>query len=178
MSWTAGGFCRRFHRLIGITAIAAVTVGASGAFFYGIRRPPDFSAFTPELLAGVEWHYAGSVATADRLALGDRIGEVAIHAGLLPSALLGYWQAASGMLDLGGHIRFIAYLQLGFILVAAAAYVRWYSGRWLPVILAMLLVLPWVTPIHAAALYPNQSAWRFFGLGFGDLPPRISHRPM
>jgi hypothetical protein len=160
---------QRRERLLGIIIVAAVAIYAAGVFLYGITLLPDFSSFTPELLAGVEWHYAGSVATADRLALGDRIGEIAIHAGLLPSALMGFWQNVFGMLDLGGHIQFIAWLQLIFFLMAAAAYAKWYSGRWLPAVIAVLLVLPWVVPIHAAVLYPNQSAWRFLGLGFGTL---------
>jgi len=156
-------------RRIGILAVIAVAVYAVTTFLFGTQRTPDFHSFTPGLLTGIEWHYAGSVATADRLALGDRIGEIAIHAGLLPSAVLGYWQTAFGMLDFGGHIRFIAYLQLVFFLIAVAAYAKWYSKRWLPIVIAVLLVLPWVTPIHAAVLYPNQSAWRFLGLGFGVL---------
>lgn len=170
LAFRAAGFIsQRCERFLGIIAVVVVATYAAGVFLYGVAQQPDFSAFTPELLAGVEWHYAGSVATADRLALGDHIGEIAIHAGLLPSALMAYWQTTVGPLDLGGHIRFVAGLQLCFFLLAVAAYAKWYSGRWLPVIVAVLLVMPWVVPVHAAVLYPNQSAWRFLGLGFGTL---------
>lgn len=154
----------------------ALTATIAAAAFYalvlcacGLWIVPDFRGFNAELLTGVQWHYSGSVASADRLAAGQRLGEIPIHSGLLPSVLLGYTQAVAGTLDLGGHIRFIAALQTVFIALAAAAYWTWYRERPAAFVLAFLATLPWVQPLHAAVLYPNQSAWRFLGLAFGVL---------
>src|ERR1700694_919386 len=133
----------------------------------GILRQPDFSGFSRGLLAGVEWHYSGSVASADRLAIGERLGAVPIHSALLPSVLLGAWQKANGMLDFGGHIRLLAFLETVLLVVTLAGYWMWDAGRAIPWLVASFLVLPWIQPLHAAVLYPNQSAWRFLGFCVG-----------
>lgn len=156
-------------------AYVAVVVYAVTLVLLGVFKTPDFSGFSPALLAGVEWHYSGSVASADRLAIGQRLGDVAIHSGLLPSVLLAVWQKTVGMLDFGRHIQVVASLQAIMLVIAIAAYRVWYSARTLPWLLAVLLVLPWIQPLHAATLYPNQSAWRFLGLGVGVLVLILIH---
>jgi hypothetical protein len=142
-------------------------------------RPPDFSGFSAGLLAGVEWHYSGSVASADRLGIGERLGEVPIHSALLPSILLGAWQQAHGMLDFGGHIRLLTFLETLLLAVAVAAYGFWHAGRAIPWLAGLLLVFPWIQPLHAAVLYPNQSAWRFLGFCAGvALLAAVHARPL
>jgi hypothetical protein len=162
-------YVRRHERGIGVIAFAILISYVTTILLCGLLPLPDLREFTPGLLAGVEWHYSGSVASGDRLALGERLGEVPIHSGLFSSVILGYWQKSFGMLDMGSHIKFIGLLQLCFIVIIGMAYWIWYSGRWIPAILASLLTLPWVAPLHAAVLYPNQSAWRFLGFAIGML---------
>lgn len=155
------------HSVVRTAAAAGTLAYVSALVILGLVRDPSFQGFTPALVSGVEWHYSGAISSADRLALGERLGEVPIHSSLLGSVLLGAWQRANGLLDFGGHIRLLAVLQSLMIALAVIAYGAWYgwrSGGW---ILALLLVLPWMQPLQAAVLYPNQSAWRFLGLCAG-----------
>ena len=154
---------------------AAVALLAVTLITLGVLRDPSFQGFTPGLVSGVEWHYSGAVSSADRLAVGERLGDVPIHSSLLASVLLGAWQRAHGVLDFGGHIRLLALLQAAMVVLAAAAYAAWYRGRMGAWTLAFALALPWIQPLQAAVLYPNQSAWRFLGLCAGLTVLALAH---
>jgi hypothetical protein len=134
---------------------------------FGVFRQPSFANFIAGLISGVEWHYSGSVSSGDRIAAGERLGEVPIHASVLGSVLLAIWQRAVGLLDFGGHIRLLAVLQVLMMAALALAYGAWYRGRPAVWLLAVLLVVPWIQPMQAAVLYPNQSGWRFLALAVG-----------
>lgn len=165
-AWTLVGRFERAHRLRG-AAVATGAVYLLALAWFGMSRQPSFLGFGAELIAGVEWHYGGAVASADRIGIGERLGEVPIHSSLLGSVLLGIWQHVNGLLDFGGHIRVLAVLQslmLAIVALSCAHWYRWRAGAWL---VGMLLVTPWIQPMQAAVLYPNQSAWRFLGLCFG-----------
>ncbi len=126
--------------------------------------PPDLRGFTPEGLSAVEWHYSGNLGAGDHLAAGMPLGRVPLNAGLLSAVLLAGVERALGLFTFGTHIRIVQALQvLSLALITAALWI-WYRPRWLPVLLALLLILPWIQPLHVAILYPNQSAWRFLGL--------------
>lgn len=158
---------QRLARLITSLALGGAVAYLLVLASFGVSKQPGFGNFTPGLLSGVEWHYTGSVASADRIAAGERLGDVQIHASILGSVLLGIWQRATGMLDFGGHIRVLATLQILMLLAAALAYGAWYRGRPGAWLVALLLVVPWMQPLQAAVLYPNQSGWRFLALGAG-----------
>jgi hypothetical protein len=157
----------RLARLVTRLALGGMVAYLLALAAFGVMKQPTFGNFTAGLLSGVEWHYTGSVASADRIAAGERLGDVQIHASILGSVLLGIWQRAAGMLDFGGHIRVLAVLQGLMLLAAALAYAAWYRGRLGAWLVALLLVVPWIQPTQAAVLYPNQSGWRFLALGVG-----------
>ena len=125
---------------------------------------PDLSAFTADGVSAIEWHYSGNLGAGDHLASGMPLGGVPLNAGLLSALLLAMAERALGILSFGAHIRIVQALQIVFLALAAAAFWQWYRPRRLPALLALLLVLPWIEPLHVAILYPNQSAWRFLGL--------------
>jgi hypothetical protein len=157
----------QWGRRTGRTAIFIFAVYGLAIVVLPMVRFLDLSAFSPELLSGVEWHYSGSVGSADRFAAGEVLGDVPIHSGLLPSVALGAWQHSRGMLTFGEHVAFIQGLQLVVLVACILGYGLWYSWRPAPWLAASLLLLPWVQPLHAAVLYPNQSAWRFLAFCLG-----------
>jgi hypothetical protein len=165
----------RLARAVSILALAASVTYMLALIFFGVLRQPSFMGFTPNLMAGVEWHYSGAVASADRIGIGERVGEVPIHSSLLASVLLGIWENANGVLDFGDHIRLLAILQVVMIVVMTLAYAAWYRWRAGPWLIGLLLVLPWMQPMQAAVLYPNQSSWRFFGLCVGIATLAFAH---
>ena len=126
--------------------------------------PPDLREFTPDGLSAVEWHYSGNLGAGDQLATGMPLGRVPLNAGLLSAVLLASGERVMGLFSFGTHIRIVQALQVLFLGLTTAALWSWYRPRWLPVLLALLLIFPWVEPLHVAVLYPNQSAWRFLGL--------------
>ena len=126
--------------------------------------PPELREFTSDGLSAVEWHYSGNLGAGDQLATGMQLGRVPLNAGLLSAVLLASAERIMGLFSFGTHIRIVQALQVLFLGLTAAALWNWYRPRWLPVLLALLLIFPWVEPLHVAVLYPNQSAWRFLGL--------------
>jgi hypothetical protein len=126
--------------------------------------PPDLREFTSDGLSAVEWHYSGNLGAGDQLATGMPLGRVPLNAGLLSAVLLASAERVMGLFSFGTHIRIVQALQVLFLGLTAAALWNWYRPRWLPVLLALLLIFPWVEPLHVAVLYPNQSAWRFLGV--------------
>lgn len=159
-----------FHKLArtaNTIALVGIVTYVAALVLFGVLRQPSFLGFTSGLVSGVEWHYSGAISSADRIGLGERLGDVPIHSSLAGSVLLGIWERANAVLDFGAHIRLLALLQGAMVLITAVAYGAWYgwrSGAWL---IALLLTLPWMQPLQAAVLYPNQSSWRFFGLSIG-----------
>ena len=176
--WAAArtGVLRKHGRVIARAVLIVVAAYAAWLCALGLILIPDFHGFAADGLAAVEWHYSGNLGAGDQLAAGRVLGEVAINAGTFSAVLLGILERYSGMLNFGGHIRLVAALQLVFLLAAAAALWKWYGGRWGAAVLAFLLLLPWVEPLHAAVLYPNQSAWRFLGLAAGVLALVYTYR--
>lgn len=166
---------QRVLRLLQTAALVACGVYILGLILLGLFRDPSFMGFTPPLIAGVEWHYSGSVASADRIAIGERLGDVPIHSSLLGSVLLGIWESANAILDFGGHIRLLSVLQTAMIAITALAYGAWYGWRPAPWLIGLLLALPWIHPLQAAVLYPNQSAWRFLALCIGIALLALAH---
>lgn len=126
--------------------------------------PPDLREFTPEGLSAVEWHYSGNLGAGDQLATGMPLGRVPLNAGLLSAVLLASAERVTGLFSFGAHVRIVQALQVLFLGLTVAALLNWYRPRWLPAFLALLLIFPWIEPLHVAVLYPNQSAWRFLGL--------------
>lgn len=143
---------------------AGVLVAYAGILvLLGLASDVDFRELSATLIAGTEWHFSGSVGSADRLGVGERLGTVPIHSTLLMSVLLGGWERAHGLLSFGAHIYLIVVLQAAVVIAAAWSYGRWHQWRFAPWAVATLLTVPWIQPLHAAILYPNQSMWRFFG---------------
>src|SRR4029077_19134187 len=126
--------------------------------------PPDLREFTSDGLSAVEGHYSGNLGAGDQLATGMPLGRLPLNAVLLSAVLLASAERVMGLFSFGTHIRIVQGLQVLFLGLTAAALWNWYRPRWLPVLLALLLIFPWVEPLHVAVLYPNQSAWRFLGV--------------
>lgn len=157
--------------IVGLVAAYAALLCA-----LGVALVPDFHGFTPDGFAAVEWHYSGNLGAGDQLATGARLGDVALNAGLLSAILLGILERMFGFLNFGDHIKLVVALQLVLMLATAASLWKWYGRRWHAAVLAFLLVLPWIEPLHAAVLYPNQSAWRFLGLAGSVLALIFAYR--
>ena len=136
----------------------------------GLFEAPNLSRFSPELHTGVEWHYAGGLGPADRLAAGHRLfSEVQLYSGPLLVTLLAIAERVLGHFSFGAHIRIVQVLQIAFVITMLAAQWRWQRSRPLAILTGFLLVVPWVHTYHAAVLYPNQSAWRSLGFPLGVL---------
>jgi hypothetical protein len=136
----------------------------------GLFEAPNLSRFSPELHTGVEWHYAGGLGPADRLAAGHRLfSEVQLYSGPLLVTLLAIAERMLGHFSFGAHIRIVQVLQSVFLVTMLAAQWRWLRSRPLAILAGFLLVAPWVHSHHAAVLYPNQSAWRSLGFPLGVL---------
>jgi hypothetical protein len=155
-----GKWARALTITSGLVLLTYVVLVCATAF----ALAPDLSAFTADGVSAIEWHYSGNLGAGDHLASGMPLSDVPLNAGLLSALLLAISERALRILSFGTHIRIVQALQITFIALAAAAFWQWYRPRWLPALLAMLLVLPWIMPLHVAILYPNQSAWRFLGL--------------
>ncbi len=136
----------------------------------GLFETVDFSRKELWYLNATEGHFSAVVGAADRVASGRSWFDGAEpYYGLVPIALLATLQHRVGMLDMGGHIRFIQMLQIAFLLLAAASFHLWKPRGLAFLIIALLLVVPWLENNHEAILRPNQSAWRMLGLPLGLL---------
>jgi hypothetical protein len=131
----------------------------------GIARVPRF--VEPEL-SSVEPHYSVTLAQADRLAAGLRLGsQVNLNYGLIHSLLLAAFERHWGMLDFGEHFRVVQVSQIAFLVVAILACYLWRPNNLLFVLFGALLIGPWVSTSHLAVYYPNQAGGRSFGLAAG-----------
>jgi hypothetical protein len=130
-------------------------------FVVPVLVKPSLVGFDANLVTGVEWHYTGVLGPGDRLAAGLKLfDDVRMFSGFLPTLGLALFEKAFGSMSFGRHIFAVQLMQLLFLFVALRAYRLW-SPRdpvYLPI--ALLLVTPWISTLHAAVLYPNQSAWR------------------
>ncbi len=119
-------------------------------------------------LTWTEWHYSVTLAQADRLAAGLRLGsQVNLNYGLIHSLLLGALERHWGFLDFGEHFRLVQVSQVAFLVVAILGFYLWRPGNPLFVLFGALLIGPWVSTSHLAVNCPNQSGWRSFGLAAG-----------
>jgi hypothetical protein len=131
----------------------------------GIIRAPRL---IDQELSWIEWHYSVTVAQADRLAAGLRLGtQVGLNYGLIHSLLLGAFERRWGFLDFGEHFRVVQVSQVAFLAVAILAFYLWKPRTPLFVLFGALLIGPWVSTSHWALYYPNQAGWRSFGLAAG-----------
>ena len=131
----------------------------------GMARVPRM--LEPQL-TWTEWHYSVTLAQADRLAAGLRLGsQVNLNYGLIHSLLLGAFERRWGFLDFGEHFRLVQVSQVAFLAVAILGFYLWRPGNPFFVLFGALLIGPWVSTSHLAVYYPNQSGWRSFGLAAG-----------
>ena len=147
-----------------LASMLALAVYALTLCVTAFAIPPDLRGFTPDGLSAVEWHYSGNLGAGDQLATGMPLGHVPLNAGLLSAVLLASAERIMGLFSFGTHIRIVQALQVLFLGLTAAALWNWYRPRWLPVLLALLLIFPWVEPLHVAVLYPNHPHGGFSGL--------------
>jgi hypothetical protein len=158
------------HSPLRRTIWAGIVAYAVFLMLPGLVETPNFCRFSGELLTAVEWHYAGGLGPADRLAAGQRLfSEVQLYSGPLLVTLLATAERALGPFSMGGHIRIVQALQIVFLIATLVALWRWNRSRPLAILLAFLLVAPWIHTYHSAVLFPNQSAWRSLGLPLGLL---------
>jgi hypothetical protein len=116
-------------------------------------------------LTYVELHYSFTLGPGDRIALSRGVFDGASpYYGLLLPVLLGAWEKARGLLDLGAHVRLVQLANLAFVTLALAGYWSWARHRRAAFAIPALMLLPWVHSSHIAIFHPNQTGWRFLGL--------------
>ena len=131
----------------------------------GFARKP--LPYEPEL-SWAEWHYSATLAQADRLAAGLRVGsQINLSYGLIHAMALAAFERTWGFLDFGEHLRLVQVCQVVFLGIAILAFYLWRPGNPLFVLFGTLLIGPWVSTSHSAVYYPNQTGWRSFGLALG-----------
>ena len=129
---------------------------------------PNFAGFRPDLITGIEWHYSGQLGPGDRLAAGHRLfDDVRVYSGFLPTLALALGESWFGFADFAVHIHIVQLAQIVFLGLTLQAYRTWRPHDPLFLVLAFLLVAPWISTLHAAVLYPNQSAWRALAFPLG-----------
>lgn len=149
-----------------------LVVGYAVTIAYGLALTlPGLVApiYIPQwLMWAVETHYSATLAQADRLAYGFRIGhEVSLSYGLTAPMLLAIYERHCGLLDFGAHIRLVQYSQATFLALAVLSFALWKPRNIIFLLVATLLVGPWVSTQHIAIYHPNQAGWRSLGLAVG-----------
>jgi hypothetical protein len=162
------GLLRAQHwKTRGFTAAIWSFIVAYGLFLIvpGMARVPRVSELD---LIWTEWHYSVTLAQADRLAAGLRLGsQVKLNYGLIHSLLLGVFERHWGFLDFGEHFRVVQISQIAFLAIAILALYLWRPGNAWFALFGALLIGPMVSTNHLAVYDPNQSGWRSFGLAVG-----------
>ena len=159
---------RLSRRRLSVAAALVVGVYLLAYFLLPCLLAPSFGGFQPDLITGIEWHYSGQFGPGDRLAAGHRLFEdVRVYTGFLPILGLALAERWLGFASFGGHIHIVQLAQIAFVGLALYAYRLWRPGDPVFLLLAFLLVAPWISTLHAATLYPNQSAWRALAFPLG-----------
>lgn len=119
-------------------------------------------------LSWYEWHYSTTLAQADRLASGLRLGsQVNLSYGVIHTLIVAVIERNWGLLDFGAHVRLVQASQIIFLAVAILAFYFWRPHNPVFVLFAAFLVGPWVSTSHYSVFYPNQTGWRSLGLAVG-----------
>lgn len=168
---------RSRKRSVGAIVIWSCVV-AYGCFLVvpGLVRVPFLSE---PLLTWAEWHYSVTLAQADRLAAGLRLGsQVNLNYGLIHALALGVFERSAGVLNFGQHLRLVQASQIVFLAVAFLAFRLWKPANPMFALVGMLLIGPWLSTSHLAVYYPNQSGWRSLGLAAGVAIMLVCRKPL
>jgi hypothetical protein len=156
------------RRRLSVTAALIVWVYLVVYFLMPCLLSPNFAGFQPDLITGIEWHYSGQLGPGDRLAAGRRLfDDVRIYSGFLPTLALALGENWLGFGNFGVHIHVVQLAQIVFLGLTLYAQRLWRPSDPLFLVLAFLLVAPWISTLHAGTLYPNQSAWRALAFPLG-----------
>ncbi len=141
-----------------------------GASLPGLLTPLPLHQVGWQMMMWFDYHYSAVMGDALRLAVGQiPLFDFNIFYGILRQALLAGWIKLVGPLDWGDYFRIVQWLQLVQVALIAWAYYRWRPNQpWLA-LFAILLVLPWVHPLHVALGFPNHSAMRHLGIPIAAL---------
>lgn len=143
------------------TILAIVTLLC---FAPSLWLPLDLSACSPDGIVDMQCHFSTVVLQGDRLSAGDRIlTDVKAYYGILVPFVFGGIQHAFGNIGLGSYIQVIKAMQVAFALLTLTLYLKFARRVGLPVVLAFLMVLPWLHTNHFSISHPNLSAWRLMG---------------
>lgn len=123
-----------------------------------------------QMMMWFDYHYSAVMGDAMRLVEGQiPLVDFKIFYGILRQALIAAWIKLAGPLDWGDYFRIVQWAQLVHVALVAWAFYLWRPKQpWLA-LFAVLLVLPWVHPLHVAIGFPNHSAMRHLGLPLAAL---------
>jgi hypothetical protein len=145
----------------------------------GLIAPPDMRFWGTLTNTMVQAHFTFVVGAADRLGAGLRLfDDVHPYYGVLPEALVGVAIRAVGPLDWAMLVRCVQACQLAMLVCLTLAMLTWHSVRrpFLWLVLPTALVLPSLFTAYHMTWYPNQTGWRFFGLGLALLALALTSR--
>lgn len=125
----------------------------------------------------MESHYIDTVAQADRFVSGQLLfRDFILNYGFILSPAVGYLEREYGMWTFGNYVRFVQALQVLFCILTLICYYLWRPHNPLYLIVAMLMVTPWISTSNYIIFFPNETAWRFMGFPLGSLVLLILRR--
>jgi hypothetical protein len=138
---------------------------AACASLPGLLTPVPTHRVGWQMLLWMDIHHSAVLGEALRLADGQAAYlDFRVFYGLLRQALLALWIRLSGPLDWGDLFRVVQWTQVAYIALVLWAYYLWKPAKPRLALFAVLLVVPWVHPLHVGIGFPNQSAVRHLGL--------------
>gem|GEM_PF-6182666 len=146
--------------------IILVLIGMSGFLCVGpgLLVPYDASWMPPGLFIEFQQGYSVVSSQFDRVAMGQQIfREVKPNYGFLFPVVFGLWEKHNLMFSCGENIQIIRCLQALTVALFYGAYCWYGRKRPLPILLAVLLILPWFHTNQISMVFPNLSSWRNIG---------------
>lgn len=121
-------------------------------------------------LREVDWHFDAVMGGAEQIRDGLRVfTDVRPLYGVLGPGFIAILEKLFGQLDFGAHVRLVQISQAAFFILAMVNCWLWMRRPILFMLVAALLVGPYLGTSHGAILLPNQSGWRYFGVGIAIL---------
>ena len=157
---------RALKRLI---SISIVVVYVALIILPGVLRPVLLLWDTPYDIAQIELHLVETVLPSSTMAAGFHLFRDFIPSyGFLLQTFVAIFERHFGFLDVGGQIRVVQICQAVFLLLAVAVLYR-IRRSFLPTLLPLAMVAPYLTTAGLAIWHPNQSGLRHLGFPLGLL---------
>ena len=142
----------------------------------GFIRPLPLIVQTPYDLAQVELHLAMVVQPSSALAAGFRLfSDITPEYGVLMPVIVGAFERHSGFLDVAGQVRLVQLSQVAFLMLAVVVLYK-VRLQFLPALLPLAMVGPYLSAAGLALWHPNQSGVRYLGFPIGLLTLQLVGR--